>query len=129
MQTFRIAMLIIVLTVALLTGCASQQVVSRPAGWTQVGIASWYGETFQGRTTASGELFDYRKLTAAHRTLPFDTYVEVTRLDNGRKVVVRINDRGPFVHGRIIDLSKAAAERLGMIRDGVAKVRVRVVPE
>jgi len=111
----------------LLIGCASDQVVRRPTGWEQTGYASWYGETFQGRRTASGETFDYRKLTAAHQTLPFGAYVEVTRLDNGRKVVVKINDRGPYAHGRIIDLSKAAAQKLNMVRDGVAKVKITVV--
>ncbi|HPQ69916.1 MAG TPA: septal ring lytic transglycosylase RlpA family protein [bacterium] len=127
MQTASAKFFLLCAALLLLIGCASDHVVRRPTGWSQTGYASWYGETFQGRRTASGETFDYRKLTAAHKTLPFGTYVEVTRLDNGRKVVVKINDRGPFVHGRIIDLSKAAAQKLDMVRDGVAKVKISVV--
>ena len=88
------------------------------------GLASWYGGKFQGRLTANGERFDTNKLTAAHKTLPFNTMVRVTNLETGRHVEVRINDRGPFVEGRIIDLSRAAAEEIGMTGQGVAKVRV-----
>ena len=95
--------------------------------FSQVGIATFYGAKFQGRRTASGEIYDQDKLTAAHRTLPFDTYVLVTRLDNGKKVAVRINDRGPFTKGRIIDLSYAAAKKIDMIRAGLVKVRIEVV--
>jgi rare lipoprotein A len=91
------------------------------------GDACWYGEEYQGRRTASGETFDMNALTAAHKTLPFNTIVRVKNLDNGRTVNVRVNDRGPFVHGRIIDLSKAGAQRLGMLNDGVAPVRIEVV--
>ena len=91
------------------------------------GLASWYGGQFQGRPTASGELFDTNQLTAAHRTLPFGTIVRVTRIDNGLEVEVRINDRGPFVEGRVIDLSFAAASALEMTGDGVAPVRLTVV--
>ncbi|HET9160654.1 MAG TPA: septal ring lytic transglycosylase RlpA family protein, partial [Caulobacteraceae bacterium] len=91
----------------------------------EVGIASWYGEAFQFRSTASGEPFDMFVPSAAHKTLPLQSLVEVTNLENGRKIQVRINDRGPFVDGRIIDLSKAAADELGMVRSGVARVRVR----
>lgn len=91
------------------------------------GYASWYGGKFQGRLTANGETFDTYKLTAAHRTLPFHTIVKVTNLKNGKSVEVRINDRGPFVRGRIIDLSKAAAEEIDMTGDGVARVRLEVV--
>lgn len=86
----------------------------------QCGLASWYGPGFHGRPTASGERFDQTAMTAAHRSLPFGTIVRVQW--NERSVVVRINDRGPFVAGRIIDLSRAAAERLGMIQRGVAQV-------
>ena len=93
----------------------------------ETGQASWYGGKFQGRKTASGEIFDTEKLTAAHKTLAFDTLVEVTNLNNNRKVVVRINDRGPFIEGRIIDLSRAAAEVLDMVGTGVARVSVKVV--
>jgi len=88
------------------------------------GLASWYGGRFHGRRTASGESFDMRDLTAAHKTLPFGTRVRVRNLDNGREVVVRINDRGPFSAKRVIDLSHAAASALGMVRSGVVKVQV-----
>jgi rare lipoprotein A len=88
------------------------------------GKASYYGSRHHGRRTASGERFDQHALTAAHRTLPFGTKVKVTNLNNDRTVVVRINDRGPHIRGRIIDLSREAAERLGMLRAGVAPVRV-----
>jgi len=94
---------------------------------TQEGDASWYGPGFAGRTTSNGEVFDPSQLTAAHRTLPFGTWVRVTNLDSGASVEVRINDRGPFKAGRIIDLSRAAAERIGMVSSGVARVRVEVV--
>ncbi|MCG6657564.1 septal ring lytic transglycosylase RlpA family protein [Halomonas campisalis] len=93
----------------------------------QEGIASFYSDYFQGKTTASGEPFDQQALTAAHPDLPFGTEVVVTRVDNGRNVTVVINDRGPFVRGRIIDLSKRAARELGMISRGVAPVVVTAV--
>jgi len=97
--------------------------------WAHVerGKASWYGNQFHGRTTASGEVFDQEAMTAAHRKLPFGTIVRVRNLCNDKTVVVRINDRGPFIRGRIIDLSKGAARRIGMIRDGVVPVRVMVL--
>ncbi len=91
----------------------------------RTGEASWYGGSLHGQPTANGETFNENALTAAHRTLALHTWVEVTNLANGRKVVVRINDRGPFVRGRIIDLSRAAARRLGYERAGRAWVRVR----
>lgn len=91
------------------------------------GLASWYGQEFSGRATANGEIFDPMLLTAAHRDLPFGTLVEVRNSRNGRNVQVRINDRGPFVAGRIIDLSYAAAERIGMVEAGVTPVEVRVL--
>ncbi|MFQ5671236.1 MAG: septal ring lytic transglycosylase RlpA family protein [Acidobacteriota bacterium] len=93
----------------------------------QVGIASWYGRPFHGRLTASGERFNMHDLTAAHRTLPFHTRVRVTNLDNGKQVVVRINDRGPFRKGRIIDLSMAAARKIAMLGPGLARVRLEVL--
>jgi rare lipoprotein A len=98
-----------------------------PIGWTETGVASWYGAPYDGRPAASGEIFDTHKLTAAHRTLPFDTWVEVTNLQNGRQVKVRINDRGPFIDGRIIDLSLAAANTIDLVRLGTGKVRLKVV--
>lgn len=91
------------------------------------GIASFYGDPHNGRPTANGEIFDKHAMTAAHRTLPFNTRVRVQDLDNHRSVVVRINDRGPFVAGRIIDLSEEAARRLGMIGAGTARVRLEIL--
>ncbi|BAN46738.1 septal ring lytic transglycosylase RlpA family protein [Metapseudomonas resinovorans] len=96
-------------------------------GYRAEGKASYYGSRHHGRRTASGERFDQHALTAAHRTLPFGTRVKVTNLNNDRTVVVRINDRGPHTRGRIIDLSHEAAERLGMLRAGVALVRVETI--
>ncbi len=93
----------------------------------QVGFASYYDSRFHGARTASGERYDERALTAAHRTLPFGTRVEVTNLGNGRSVVVTITDRGPFARGRIIDVSRRAARRLDFLRDGTARVRLTVV--
>ena len=93
----------------------------------QEGLASWYGGKFQGRQTASGEIFDTDKFTAAHKSLPFGTIVKVTNLENGKTTVVRINDRGPFVPGRIIDLSRAAAAVVGLAGKGVARVRIQVL--
>jgi len=93
------------------------------------GLASWYGgrDGFDGKPTASGEIYDSSQLTAAHRDLPLGTVVDVTNVGNGRTVRVRINDRGPFVRGRIIDLSRAAAEEIGLVGPGVGEVRVTVV--
>ncbi len=93
----------------------------------RTGIASWYGPNFHARQTANGEIYNQEDVTAAHPTLPMPSWVEVTNLDNGRTLTVRINDRGPFVDGRIIDLSRRSAERLGMERAGLARVRVRRV--
>lgn len=98
-------------------------------GYVEEGLASWYGPKFHGRPTASGEPYNMYALTAAHKILPLGTYVMVTNLENGRKVVVRINDRGPFVPGRIIDLSYAAARALGMVEKGVARVRIVALAE
>jgi rare lipoprotein A len=94
----------------------------------QEGLATWYGAAFAGRRTASGEPFNPLALTAAHRSLPFGTWVEVRRVDTGASVRVRITDRGPFGHAdRIIDLSRGAAERIGLLRSGVARVELRVI--
>lgn len=95
--------------------------------YNEVGLASWYGTQFNGRPTASGERFDMNSLSAAHKTLPLPALVEVTNLSNGRSAVVRVNDRGPFVDGRIIDLSRGAAEEIGLLSQGVGQVRVRYV--
>jgi len=118
---------IALILLACLSACSSLgHGPSGAAGFTETGLASWYGTSEQGRKTASGERFDRNAMTAAHPSLPFGTVVRVTSLDNGRTVRVRINDRGPFVHGRIIDLSAAAATRLGIREDGVARVRLAV---
>ncbi|MBN8543083.1 MAG: septal ring lytic transglycosylase RlpA family protein [Alphaproteobacteria bacterium] len=95
----------------------------------ETGMASWYGPGFHGKSTANGETFNKYEMTAAHRTLPIPSIVKVTNVKNGKTAIVRINDRGPFAHGRIIDLSKLAAERLDMIRSGVAKVKVEYMPQ
>ncbi|WP_178090949.1 septal ring lytic transglycosylase RlpA family protein [Pseudomonas sp. Kh13] len=110
---------------SLLAGCASQDVDIDPRGYDQTGTASYYGARHHGKRTASGEPFNQHGLTAAHRSLPFGTRVRVTNLANQRSVVVRINDRGPHTRGRLIDLSRAAAEKIGMIRSGTARVRVQ----
>ncbi|MBS3736623.1 MAG: septal ring lytic transglycosylase RlpA family protein [Candidatus Bipolaricaulota bacterium] len=96
-------------------------------GYYQTGTASWYGPNFQGNPTANGEVFDMNELTAAHKSLPFNTRVKVVDLSSGNEVVVRINDRGPFIKGRIIDLSRRAAEKLGIIDSGTAKVGLKIV--
>ena len=93
----------------------------------EVGIASWYGPGFQGNRTANGEIYDMNGISAAHKTLPFGTIVRVIDLETGRSVVVRINDRGPFIEGRIIDLSKGAAEKLGIVERGITRVGLRIV--
>lgn len=132
-------LLLLVLVAAVTAACASKKPpppVSHPVppaelpkGWSEAGLASWYGgdDGFEGKPTASGEIYDSSKLTAAHRDLPLGTVVDVTSLDSGRAVRVRINDRGPFVQGRIIDLSRKAALDLAMIGPGVARVRLVVV--
>jgi rare lipoprotein A len=96
-------------------------------GATETGIASWYGIPYDGRRAADGEIYDMQQLTAAHRSLPFQTWVHVTNLSNGKQVDVRITDRGPFVDGRIIDLSLAAAREIDMVRSGTARVRLKVI--
>jgi rare lipoprotein A len=119
--------------VAALAGCSTAPKRPKPAavaaepGATQTGIASWYGPGFHGRPTSSGEIYNQYDLTAAHQTLPHGTRVRVTNLTNGRSVQVRINDRGPFVDDRIIDLSYAAARQIDMIGPGTAPVRMEVL--
>ena len=117
----------------LVAGCATKKgPTTEPTrkGDEQRGLASWYGKKYHGRPTASGERFNMNKVSAAHRTLPLGSVVKVTNLDNGRVLKVRINDRGPFVDGRIIDLSYKAAKKLDMVKAGVVPVRlvVRSVP-
>ncbi len=122
----------------LFTGCAKKKRAAAPpaapqagaalprVGDEESGVASWYGHPYHGRPSSSGEIYDMEKLTAAHRTLPFGAVVEVRNLDNDRTVSVRINDRGPFVEGRIIDLSRAAAREISMLGPGTANVRLRI---
>jgi rare lipoprotein A len=112
-----------------ISGCSSapSKDVGENTGYTQTGKASFYADKFQSRKTASGERFDQSAYTAAHKKLPFGTRVRVTNIENGKSVIVRINDRGPFVRGRIIDLSRSAFNRIGNTRDGVIKVKIVVV--
>ncbi len=130
----------VALVLALATACARppppgayrvQGKVYRPLptarGYAEEGVASWYGPGFHGRRTASGEVYDMYAPTAAHRTLPLGTRVRITNLENGRTAVARINDRGPFVRGRIIDVSYAVARELGMVEQGTARVRVEAL--
>jgi rare lipoprotein A len=128
----------VVFASALLAACASQQPQPRPPAivstpgerpiFTQEGMASWYGNNHHGKTTANGEAFDMNAMTAAHRSLPFGTVVRVTNLGSKRSVKVRINDRGPYSNGRIIDLSAQAAHELGIADHGVARVRIEQYP-
>ncbi len=98
-----------------------------PDDWFEEGVASWYGNPFHGRQTASGERYDMEGPTAAHQTLPFGTVVDIYNLDNGRRTRLRINDRGPFVGGRVIDVSRRGARELGMLGPGTARVRIAIV--
>lgn len=136
--TTPVALLGSLLTLTALSGCAHKKharhippppppVAAPSVGDTETGIASWYGKPYHGRPAANGEIYDMEKLTAAHRTLPFNTWVRVYDLDNNKTVEVRIIDRGPFIDGRIIDLSHAAAHEIEMIGPGIARVRVEVI--
>lgn len=123
-------LIFILLATLLLTGCSdsgSKNPTQPTTGYYQTGIASWYGGEFHGRRTASGEIFDKNALTAAHPTLSFNTWVMVTNLENGYRVTVKINDRGPSVDGRIIDVSEKAAGELGMKNAGLAQVALEIV--
>jgi len=113
-----ISFLAFVVSLLFLAGCASS---------TQRGVASWYGEGYHGKPTASGEIYDMYSMTAAHRKLAFGTIVEVRDMDSGKEVVVRINNRGPFIRGRIIDLSYSAAKKLGILDKGITPCEVTVL--
>ena len=131
MRDPRLPLVAAVWALALLAGC-SRAVVSTPpvppaAGAEEVGFASWYGAPHHGRRTASGEVYDMHQLTAAHRTMPFGTRLLVTNRDTSQSAEVRVNDRGPFVEGRILDVSYAAARQLGAVGPGIIPVRVRVI--
>ncbi len=102
-------------------------IIRNPKGFTETGHASWYGEKFQGHLTSNGEIYDMYSMTAAHKTLPLPSYVKVTNTDNGKSTIVRVNDRGPFHEGRIIDLSYAAAHKLDVIKTGTAPVKIEVL--
>ena len=123
-QVFSLALCLVALTTAAETNPGAASQVPLPA---ESGKASYYADKYQGRPTASGELFDMRQLTAAHPRLKFGSLVKVTNVENNRSVVVRINDRGPFIAGRVIDLSLAAAEELQMVKSGVVQVKLEVV--
>lgn len=123
-----IALALAILPVLATDGPAQAQRAEVPV-YVQKGVASWYGPGFHGRRTASGDRFNQHELTAAHKHLPLGTRATVTNLRNGRTVEVKINDRGPYVRGRIIDLSREAAERLGMRQSGVTPVRVEVIED
>ena len=113
---------------ALAAGCSeSPEADATESAVVQKGKASYYARSFQGKETASGETFNQNELVAAHKTLPFDTRVEVTNLENGKQGTVRINDRGPFKPGRIIDLSRVAANRIDLLEDGIAPVRIETL--
>jgi rare lipoprotein A len=107
--------------------CLAERGAPVPLTFVQTGIASWYGREEQGKPTADGETFDRHEMTAASRKLPFNTIVRVTNEENGRSVQVRINDRGPFVKGRVLDLSEAAADTLDMKSSGTAPVKIQIV--
>jgi rare lipoprotein A len=121
-------MLTVPILLALAAGCTeSPEADATESAVVQKGKASYYARSFQGKETASGETFNQNELVAAHKTLPFDTRVEVTNLENGKQVTVRINDRGPFKPGRIIDLSRVAANRIDLLEDGIAPVRIETL--
>lgn len=120
---------VVSLLIVLAYGCASTTAPQQPARGPEIlsGVASWYGEEFAGRTTANGEIFDPGQLTAAHRTLPFGTVLDVTNPKTSQTVRVRVNDRGPYIGGRVIDLSYAAAQKIGLIEPGIGDVQIAVV--
>ncbi|MCL2139801.1 MAG: septal ring lytic transglycosylase RlpA family protein, partial [Treponema sp.] len=127
MKRINMQIIAVLITMLCISQFAAAQSFSATENLAQEGLASWYGPGFEGRPTASGELFDSSQFTAAHPSLPFGTFLLVTNKDNNRQVAVRVNDRGPFVPERIIDVSRAAAEQLDMTSRGVAYVSIEVI--
>jgi rare lipoprotein A len=130
MSRYRSTILVLALVAIVgAAGCRKKVRTAKPPGigTTETGIASWYGHPYHGRRAANGEVYDMEKLTAAHRTLPFETWVQVRNLSNDKTVEVRIQDRGPFIDGRIIDLSRAAAREIEMLGPGTARVKLTVI--
>lgn len=131
-HSFHSTLSLTLLSIAMFTSCGSRKAPARVPtariGASEEGIASWYGEPYHGRRAANGEIFDMEQFTAAHPAYPFETWVRVRLLATKKETEVRITDRGPFVKGRIIDLSRGAARDLGLLGPGVAKVRVTVIP-
>lgn len=124
----RALVVLLLLSTLAMSACSPKMAGPPPRkGAELVGTASWYGPKYHGRTTASGERYDMEALTAAHRTLPFGTRVRVTNLVNGRKIVLKVNDRGPFIAGRVIDVSRRAARELDFLEAGLAEVRIEVL--
>ena len=120
----------VIMLAALLAGCGTLcNSGMLDTGDTQIGMASWYGGRFHGRITTNGERYNMYKISAAHRTLPFGTLVRVTSLENNKSVIVRINDRGPWIPDRVIDLSYGAAKKIGMVDEGVVRVRLDIIDE
>ncbi len=134
LRTLGVAALLAALALGI-GGCRKKAAASRRApappaaagSFTEEGLASWYGHPYHGRPTANGETYDMNQMTAAHRTLAFNSWVKVTNLENNRATRVRVNDRGPFIEGRIIDLSRVAADEIAMLGPGTAMVRIEVV--
>ena len=127
LRSIRLVLVAASLLLAACGGTTPPPMTSVSENWSEQGVASWYGPGFDGKRTASGEVYDMDDMTAAHKRLPFGTRVQVRNLDNGRQAAVRINDRGPFVDDRIIDLSMAAAREIEMLGPGTARVRITVV--
>lgn len=124
----RILFFLLILSIPQIISCKVAEIPSRSDDcFLEAGQASWYGKHFDGTQTASGEIYDMESLTAAHKTLPFDTKVKVVNVENGKSVTVRINNRGPNVEGRIIDLSRRAAQKLDIIDAGLAEVKLYLV--
>lgn len=117
-------LLFILLLIFLATSCHRKMVPGASVSGSETGMASYYSESYNGKKTANGEIYHSSDYTAAHKTLPFGTKVKVTNLNNGKSVKVRVNDRGPFIAGRIIDLTRTAAQKLDMVTAGVVKVKI-----